>query len=121
MWGVKNTDGTFSWRLKLKPEASTREGLGVRSNQPRYALRFLVLLAILPVSLTRPLLVALTITLLPSLIPYFFIIPSAKLCYGKTTEEAFYQWADLAKLNREACSRGEITLEAFLDWLKLDM
>lgn len=41
--------------------------------------------------------------------------------YGKTTEETFYQWAELAKLNRDACLRGEITLEAFLDWLKLDM
>lgn len=41
--------------------------------------------------------------------------------YGKTTEEIFYQWAELAKLNRDACLRGEITVEAFLEWLKLDM
>ncbi|WP_215177910.1 DUF6076 domain-containing protein [Paenibacillus albidus] len=41
--------------------------------------------------------------------------------YGKTTEETFYQWAELAKLNRDACLRGEITIEAFLEWLKLDM
>jgi len=40
--------------------------------------------------------------------------------YGRTTEEAFYHWAELAKLNRDACLRGEITLEAFLAWLKLD-
>ncbi|MCP1185550.1 hypothetical protein [Paenibacillus sp. 1781tsa1] len=38
-WGVKNGDGTFSWRLKLKPEASTREGLGAGSNQPRFDAR----------------------------------------------------------------------------------
>ncbi|GEM_PF-3448970 len=38
-WGVKNGDGTFSWRLKLKPEASTREGLGTGSNQPRFDAR----------------------------------------------------------------------------------
>ena len=38
-WGVRNADGTFSWRLKLKPEASTREGLGVGSNQPRFDAR----------------------------------------------------------------------------------
>lgn len=38
-WGVKNADGTFSWRLKLKPEASTREGLGAGSNQPRFDAR----------------------------------------------------------------------------------
>lgn len=41
--------------------------------------------------------------------------------YGKTTEDIFYQWAELAKLNRDACLRGEITVEAFLEWLKLDM
>lgn len=39
----------------------------------------------------------------------------------KTTEELFYLWAELAKLNRDACLRGEITVEAFLEWLKLDM
>ena len=39
MWGVKNADGTFSWRLKLKPEVSTREGLGEGSNQPRFDAR----------------------------------------------------------------------------------
>jgi RHS repeat-associated protein len=38
-WGVRNTEGTFSWRLKLKPEASTREGLGAGSNQPRFDAR----------------------------------------------------------------------------------
>ena len=38
-WGVRNADGTFSWRLKLKPEASTREGLGAGSNQPRFDAR----------------------------------------------------------------------------------
>jgi hypothetical protein len=38
-WGVKNADGTFSWRLKLKPEPSTREGLGAGSNQPRFDAR----------------------------------------------------------------------------------
>ena len=38
-WGVKNADGTFSWRLKIKPEASTREGLGAGSNQPRFDAR----------------------------------------------------------------------------------
>ncbi|WP_027085177.1 pre-toxin TG domain-containing protein [Cohnella panacarvi] len=38
-WGVKNVDGSFSWRLKLKPEASTREGLGAGSNQPRFDAR----------------------------------------------------------------------------------
>ena len=38
-WGVKNDDGTFSWRLKLKPEVSTREGLGAGSNQPRFDAR----------------------------------------------------------------------------------
>ncbi|MCC3381772.1 DUF6076 domain-containing protein [Paenibacillus farraposensis] len=41
--------------------------------------------------------------------------------YGKTTEDIFYQWAELAKLNRDACLRGEITVEAFLEWLKMDM
>ncbi|MBH5318329.1 RHS repeat-associated core domain-containing protein [Paenibacillus sp. GSMTC-2017] len=39
MWGVKNADGTFNWRLKLKPEVSTRDGLGVGSNQPRFDAR----------------------------------------------------------------------------------
>ncbi|MNC56991.1 hypothetical protein D3C75_1066190 [compost metagenome] len=38
-WGVKNADGTFSWRLKLKPESSTRQGLGAGSNQPRFDAR----------------------------------------------------------------------------------
>ncbi|MEK3885829.1 hypothetical protein [Paenibacillus sp. PL2-23] len=38
-WGVRNADGTFSWRLKLKPEASAREGLGAGSNQPRFDAR----------------------------------------------------------------------------------
>lgn len=41
--------------------------------------------------------------------------------YGKTTEDIFYQWAELAKLNRDACLRGEITVEAFLEWLKLNI
>lgn len=38
-WGVKSADGSFSWRLKLKPEASTREGLKAGSNQPRFDAR----------------------------------------------------------------------------------
>lgn len=38
-WGVKNADGTFSWRMKIKAEASTREGLGAGSNQPRIDVR----------------------------------------------------------------------------------
>lgn len=38
-WGVKDNNGTFSWRLKLKPEASRREGLGAGSNQPRFDAR----------------------------------------------------------------------------------
>lgn len=37
--GVKNTDGTFSWRLKLKSEANTREGLEAGSKQPRFDAR----------------------------------------------------------------------------------
>lgn len=39
MWGTKNSDGVFSWRLKLKPQASTREGLGSGSNKPRFDAR----------------------------------------------------------------------------------
>lgn len=38
-WGIRNADGTFSWRLKLKPQASTREGLGAGSNRPRFDAR----------------------------------------------------------------------------------
>lgn len=37
--GVRNVDGTFSWRMKLKPEVSTRKGLGAGSNQPRFDAR----------------------------------------------------------------------------------
>ncbi|GGG02512.1 hypothetical protein [Paenibacillus aceti] len=39
-WGVKNVDETFSLRLKIKPQASTREGLSTGSNQPRFDARF---------------------------------------------------------------------------------
>ncbi|WP_339274060.1 RHS repeat-associated core domain-containing protein [Paenibacillus sp. FSL W8-0426] len=38
-WGIKSKDGVFSWRLKIKPEASTREGLQAGSNQPRFDAR----------------------------------------------------------------------------------
>ncbi|GAB6992347.1 WXG100 family type VII secretion target [Paenibacillus pini] len=38
-WGVKDSKGAFSWRLKLKPEVSTREGLGSGSKQPRFDAR----------------------------------------------------------------------------------
>ncbi|WP_342592578.1 RHS repeat-associated core domain-containing protein [Cohnella thailandensis] len=38
-WGVRDANGKFSWRLKLKPEVSTREGLGTGSNQPRFDVR----------------------------------------------------------------------------------
>lgn len=39
VWGVRNTDGSFSWRLKLKPEASTRPGLEAGSKVPRFDAR----------------------------------------------------------------------------------
>jgi len=38
-WGVKDANGKFSWRLKLKPETSTRPGLEAGSNQPRFDAR----------------------------------------------------------------------------------
>ncbi|URJ67542.1 DUF6076 domain-containing protein [Paenibacillus polymyxa] len=38
--------------------------------------------------------------------------------YGKTTEEVFYQWAELAKLIWDACLHREITIETFLEWLR---
>lgn len=39
VWGVKNPDGSFSWRLKIKPVAGTRDGLGSGSQQPRFDAR----------------------------------------------------------------------------------
>ena len=39
VWGVKDAKGNFSWRLKIKPEASNREGLQAGSNQPRFDAR----------------------------------------------------------------------------------
>jgi hypothetical protein len=38
-WGEKLENGKFSWRLKIKPEASTREGLESGSNVPRISAR----------------------------------------------------------------------------------
>ncbi|MGG3281237.1 polymorphic toxin-type HINT domain-containing protein [Paenibacillus solani] len=38
-WGVRDATGKFSWRLKLKPKVSTREGLGTGSNQPHFDAR----------------------------------------------------------------------------------
>ncbi len=38
-WGIKGKGGVFSWRLKIKSEASTREGLKAGSNQPRFDAR----------------------------------------------------------------------------------
>lgn len=32
--------------------------------------------------------------------------------YGKTMKEAFHQWAEVAKPNRDVCLRGETALEA---------
>ena len=39
VWGVKDANGNFSWRLKIKPEASNRQGLQAGSNQPRFDAR----------------------------------------------------------------------------------
>ena len=39
VWGVKDANGNFSWRLKVKPEASNRQGLKAGSNQPRFDAR----------------------------------------------------------------------------------
>ncbi|RMH44328.1 MAG: hypothetical protein D6694_05955, partial [Gammaproteobacteria bacterium] len=39
IWGVRDADGNFSWRLKIKPEASNRHGLQPGSNQPRFDAR----------------------------------------------------------------------------------
>ena len=39
IWGVYDKNGNFSWRLKIKPESSTREGLGKGSNKPRFDAR----------------------------------------------------------------------------------
>lgn len=39
VWGVRDADGSFSWRLKLKPEASTRPGLEAGSKVPRFDAR----------------------------------------------------------------------------------
>lgn len=39
VWGVRNADDTFSWRLKIKPEASTRPGLESGSQMPRFDAR----------------------------------------------------------------------------------
>ena len=38
-WGISGKDGSFSWRLKIKPEAGTRPGLGGGSRQPRFDAR----------------------------------------------------------------------------------
>ncbi|MCX7747219.1 MAG: DUF6076 domain-containing protein [Clostridia bacterium] len=37
--------------------------------------------------------------------------------YGKTTKEAFYEWAEKARKNRELCLKGDITLDDFQEWL----
>lgn len=39
IWGVRNADGSFSWRLKIKPEASMRPGLEADSKVPRFDAR----------------------------------------------------------------------------------
>ncbi len=39
-WGNFNSFNKFDWRLKIKPEASFREGLHVNSNVPRASARF---------------------------------------------------------------------------------
>ena len=39
VWGVNGADGSFSWRLKLKAEGSSRAGLGAGSRQPRFDAR----------------------------------------------------------------------------------
>jgi hypothetical protein len=37
--------------------------------------------------------------------------------YGKITKEAFYEWAEKARENRELCIKGGITLDEFHAWL----
>lgn len=39
MWGVIKEDGSFSWRVKIKPEPSMRVELGEGSRQPRFDVR----------------------------------------------------------------------------------
>jgi len=39
VWGVYDNEGNFSWRLKIKPESSNREGLGKGSAKPRFDAR----------------------------------------------------------------------------------
>jgi RHS repeat-associated protein len=39
IWGVSGKDGSFSWRLKIKPEAAMRPGLGTGSQQARFDAR----------------------------------------------------------------------------------
>jgi len=36
IWGVYDKNGKFSWRLRIKPEPSTREGLSAGSQKPRF-------------------------------------------------------------------------------------
>jgi hypothetical protein len=37
--------------------------------------------------------------------------------YGKITKEAFYEWAEAARVKRDLCVRGGMTLEDFKAWL----
>ena len=39
VWGVREADGSFSWRLKIKPQPSMRPGLEAGSQQPRFDAR----------------------------------------------------------------------------------
>ncbi|MEM7617625.1 MAG: phage minor head protein [Pseudomonadota bacterium] len=39
VWGVYDKNGNFSWRLKIKPESSARDGLRSGSQQPRFDAR----------------------------------------------------------------------------------
>lgn len=43
---------------------------------------------------------------------------NARIRYGTMTREEFQQWTEAAKKHRDACSAGEISLEAFEAWLK---
>ena len=43
---------------------------------------------------------------------------NARIRYGTMTREAFNAWTEEAKKHRDACQNGEISLEAFEEWLK---
>lgn len=42
----------------------------------------------------------------------------ARIKYGKITKEEFKEWAELARQRRDEVTKGDMSLEFYIEWLK---